>query len=194
MTTTDTDLVDIDDITPDEELVAEMRKARVTTPLTRVLLGLVVVALAFLAGAYMHRWQNPSSGSSTNPQDFLAQLRGAAGDSDGTTGGSLPTGFPGGGGGGGLGGGGGNTIGTVKLVDGTTVYVEDASGNITRITTDAKTDVTLSTDASVDKLKPGTSVIVQGEAGADGEVAATSIAESSGFGGGGFGAPPNAGG
>ena len=190
MTSTDTDLVDIDDITPDEELVAEMRKARVTTPVTRVLLGLVVVALAFLAGAYMHRWQNPSSGSSTNPQDFLAQLRGAAGDGDAAPGAdNLPTGFPGGGG--------GNTIGTVKLVDGTTVYVEDTSGNITRITTDAKTDVTISADSSVDKLKPGTSVIVQGEAGADGEVAATSISESSGFGGGGFtppGATPNAGG
>ncbi|MDQ1466363.1 MAG: hypothetical protein QOH10_778, partial [Actinomycetota bacterium] len=36
-------LVDIDDITPDENLVADVRRTRITTPLTRALLALVVV-------------------------------------------------------------------------------------------------------------------------------------------------------
>ena len=56
-------LVDIDSITPDEELLAEVRKTRITTPFTRVLLVLIVLSVGFLAGALVDRWQRPASSS-----------------------------------------------------------------------------------------------------------------------------------
>ena len=46
-----TELVDLDDITPDESLLADVRRTRITTPVTRVLLALVVLGVAFLGGA-----------------------------------------------------------------------------------------------------------------------------------------------
>ena len=82
----------------------------------------------------------------------------------------------------------------MKLVDGKNVYVQDFSGNVVKVTTNAATDVNLTTKGTVSQLKPGTSVIVQGTASSDGTTtAATSISQSAGlgngspFGGGGAG-------
>ena len=167
-------LVDLDDITPDESLLAEVRKTRVTTPFTRVLLGLMVLSVGFLGGALVDRWQRPSSGASSNLQSLAAQFRNRGGA--GASGASGASGA-----------GSGTTIGTVKLVDGTNVYVQDAQGNVIKVTTNGNTQVTVSKTGTVSQLEPGSAVTVQGKQSSDGtSMAATSISPSSGFGRGGF--------
>jgi hypothetical protein len=186
-----TPLVDIDEITPDESLLAEVRKTRITTPATRVLLVLIVLSAGFLGGALVDRWQRPASSSASNVQSLISQFRrarGGTGGSDtsttGANGASDANGASGGGGAALFGGLGGATVGTVKLVDGKNVYVQDASGNVIKVTTDPSTQVTISKTGTVGQLAPGSTVIVQGKASSDGSsMAATSISPSGGFGG-----------
>jgi len=197
----DPPLADLDDLRPDESLLAEVHRRRVVSPATRVLLALVVVAGAFLAGALVDRWQRPASASSS-ASSLLAQFRAARGGrgASGATGASGASGASGAGFaglfGGGGGAGGGATVGTVKLVDGRNVYVQDAAGDVIKVTTTPATQVTVSKQASVSQLAPGTTVIVRGTTNGDGtQLAASSISPSSGFGrfggggggGGGFG-------
>jgi hypothetical protein len=175
-------LVDIDEIVPDEDLLTEMRRTRVTTPVTRVLLALVVIAGTFLLGAVVARSQyKPSSASGA--ESLIAQIRAATGGATGASGASGATG--GSGAPAGLfGGAGGGTFGTVKLVDGANVYVEDMQGNVIKITTKPTTTVSVTKDGTVSDLAPGSTVIVQGKQSADGaSVAATSISQSAGLGG-----------
>jgi uncharacterized membrane protein YgcG len=172
-------LVDVDSITPDQTLLADVQRTRITTPLTRVLLTLVVLSAVFLAGALVERTQHKSSSSASGIGALAAQLRNRFGG-QGASGATGATGALGG-----FGGGNGTTIGTVKLVDGKNVYVQDFSGNVVKVTTNASTAVNLTTKSTVSKLKPGTSVIVQGTASSDGtSTAATSISQSTGFGNG----------
>jgi hypothetical protein len=186
-------LVDIDSITPDEELLAEVRKTRITTPFTRVLLVLLVLSVGFLAGALVDRWQRPASSSATSAQSLLAQFRSRrnGGGGTGATGSTGATGASGASGSSATTGFGsaasGATIGTVKLVDGKNVYVEDVQGDVVKVTTNADTTVTISKPGKVSQLEPGSTVIVQGKVSSDGSsMAATSISPSTGFGGGGF--------
>jgi hypothetical protein len=164
-------LANVDEITPDDNLLADVHRTRLTTPVTRVLLVLVVIGGAFLAGAVVERTQHKTTSASSGVAALAAQFRNRLG---------------GGTGGAGLGGGGtgGTTFGTVKLVDGNNVYVQDASGNVVKFTTNGSTTVNLSTTGTVKQLKPGTTVIVQGSASNDGTSTATSISQNSGSGGG----------
>ena len=179
-------LVDIDAIEPDASLLADLRKTRLTTPVTRVLLVLIVLSVGFLGGALVDRWQRPSS-SSSNLASVISQFRNGRGAAAGGSG------APGGGGAAALvgGGAGGATVGTVKLVDGTNVYVQDTAGDDIKVTTSPATKVTVSKPGKGGDLAPGSTVIVQGQASSDGtSIAATTITPSiagRGFGGGGFG-------
>jgi hypothetical protein len=159
--------------------------------LTRVLLVLIVLSVGFLGGALVDRWQRPSSSSATSAQSLINAFRR---NRNGASGGSGGSGAAGAGGGfaalfGGGGAGGGATVGTVKLVDGKNVYVQDAAGDVIKVTTSPSTQVTVSKPGSVSQLAPGTAVIVQGTTSSDGTtMSATSISPSSGlgrFGGGG---------
>jgi hypothetical protein len=67
------------------------------------------------------------------------------------------------------------TTGTVKLVDGDTVYVQTANGDVVTVQTDARTTVVTATAGRLSDVKAGESVTVQGTAGADGTVTATSV-------------------
>lgn len=192
MTTIDPDqavppLVDLDEISPDESLLADVRKTRITTPFTRVLLVLAVLGAGFLGGALIDRWQRPSSSSATNVQSLISQFRRGGAGGAGASGASGASGA--GGGAAQAFGGAGTTIGTVKLVDGKNVYVQDAQGNVVKVTTGPSTTVTISKPGKVSQLAPGSTVIVQGKASSDGtSMAATSISPITGFGGGrGFG-------
>lgn len=182
-TTSDIPLVDLDQITPDQSLLADVRKTRITTPVTRALLALVVIGGAVLGGAVLERSQHKTS-SSSNAQSLISQIRAAVGG--GASGASGASGA--GGGAAALFGGGGNggaTIGTVKLVDGSNVYVQDIQGNTIKVTTSPSTKVTISKTGTVNQLTPGSSVIVQGKQNASGtSMSATSISPSTGFGGG----------
>jgi len=67
------------------------------------------------------------------------------------------------------------TTGTVKLVDGDTIYLQTADGNVVTVKTDGKTTVSTAKKGKVSDVKAGESVTVQGATGADGTVTATSV-------------------
>ncbi|MHA6761672.1 hypothetical protein [Streptacidiphilus sp. PAMC 29251] len=184
-----------DELTP-EEILAEPPDARdiaaeLAAPprrklpwLTLALCGGVVAALAFAGGALVEK--NNLKSSSSNPAAAFAGFnRGGA-----TAGGAAGRTGAAGGGTGAAGGaaGGGATTGTVKLVDGTTVYLTDSSGNVVKVTTGKSTKVSVTKDGKLADLQPGQSVTVRGSTDSSGDLAATTVTEgASPFGAGGFG-------
>lgn len=77
-------------------------------------------------------------------------------------------------------------------MDGSTVYLTDANGNIVKVTTDGSTKVSVSQDGKVGDLQPGQSVTVVGTPDGSGGYSASQLTEggaaaAGGFGGGGFG-------
>jgi hypothetical protein len=70
------------------------------------------------------------------------------------------------------------TTGKVKLVDGTTVYVETSSGDVVTVRTNGQTTVESSSPSSLKDLAAGDSVIVQGQSSGDGQVTATTVTET----------------
>jgi Domain of unknown function (DUF5666) len=144
-----------DDLT--EQLAARAPR-RLANRTTVVLGGLVLLIGGFVAGAQVEK--------------NFGHLPAAAA----TT--TFPTAFPSGfrGGGGGAGGGGNATTGTVKLVDGTTVYVTLANGDVVTVKTDANT--TISQPGTLKDLPVGATVTVTGQTGTDGTVTATRIAKT----------------
>jgi hypothetical protein len=67
------------------------------------------------------------------------------------------------------------TTGTVKLVDGATIYVQTSDGNVVTVNTNGKTTVSAASKSALSSIKAGQTVTVQGAAGADGAVTATSV-------------------
>jgi hypothetical protein len=86
----------------------------------------------------------------------------------------------------------------VKAIDGTTLYVTDLQGNTVKVTTGPGSHVRVTSDATLEKVRPGDYVTVQGTKTASG-YRATSITDSGSespfagaFGGGGFSTPSGA--
>lgn len=197
------------------ELAAPPRRA--LPWLTMGLSACIVAAAAFAGGALVEKNHLRSTPGGTGRASAFAGAGGAArtggaggfggfgggsrtGAATGTgTGTGAGTGaVPGAGAGGASGGTGGSgvTIGTVKLVDGNTLYVTDSSGNIVKVTTGASTKVTEAKTGKVGDLQPGQSVTVRGSQNSGGDIAATTVTEGAatggfagfgGFGGGGAG-------
>ncbi|MBG0562516.1 DUF5666 domain-containing protein [Actinoplanes aureus] len=67
------------------------------------------------------------------------------------------------------------TAGKVKLVDGTTLYLETASGTTVTVRTSDTTTVKVAQPAALSSLTAGQQVTVQGSADAEGVVTATSV-------------------
>ncbi|MEA3020795.1 MAG: hypothetical protein QOI47_2319 [Actinomycetota bacterium] len=159
----------------DDEFRRSLQRTRLVSPLTKVLAVALVAATAFSAGA----WVGHRHSSTTGVRANLAAAR---------TGANLAGAGPAAG---------GAIVGTVKLVDGSNVYIEDQSGTVTKVTTDASTTVRVSKPGTVSDLKPSDTVVVQGSTGKDGTVAASSISTGGGrggFGGGGGGGGARSGG
>jgi hypothetical protein len=164
----------------DDGLAEELAKAapRKWWNKTTIVLG----ALALLVGGFVgglqaqKQWGTSSSGSGN---------RAAAGFPGAGAGRYGAYGFPGGGNFGGNGTGqqgaapttaaAAGTTGTVKLVDGATIYVQTPDGNVVTVKTDGRTTVSTATKSKVSDVKAGQSVTVQGTTGADGTVTATSV-------------------
>jgi hypothetical protein len=200
------------------ELLAELEgsapagpRPRVTNTATYVLLTLVVLLATFSAGAWVGRNRAPSTSRATSaatagPGGATAAAGSpAAGGFSGPGGGrgaaaaaaggvSGATGAPGGGAAAGGGFAGGNlTTGTVKLVDGPNVYLATATGTVVKVTTNAQSQVTVTKQGSLTDLAVGETLVVQGEAAADGTVVATSIrSANAGAGAGALGGRGNA--
>ncbi len=148
--------------------------------LTLLLAAGVVATGAFAGGALVEKHHLQGSPTAGRGFSFPTAGGGRAGGFGGF--GSGAGGATGGSGGSGV------TVGTVKLVDGDTIYLTDAQGDTVKVTTGGSTKVTESKTGKVSDLKPGQSVTVLGTKGSDGDVAATTVTQGGGFGGfGGFG-------
>jgi hypothetical protein len=168
------------------ELAAPPRRK---LPWLTLLLGAAVIAAGSFAGGALVE-KNNNSGSSSAASAFAKLRAGATGGTGGFsrtgtgtggTGTGTGTGAAAGGGFGGFGGGsaagGGATTGTVKLVDGSTIYVTNSSGNIVKVTTGSSTTVSIAKSGSVSQLQPGQTVTVRGTTDSSGDVAATTVTE-----------------
>jgi hypothetical protein len=151
----------------DGDLNAQMRRAaKPVSRATLVLGGLVVLAVAFGGGA----WTHAAFGSSSSPAPSRPSGdQGGTGQQAGAGQGQQGGGFRGAGGRG--------TTGTVDHVDGTTVYVKTAQGADVKVSTSDSTTVGLTQRGKLADLKPGSTVVVQGQAGDDGTVAAQAITQ-----------------
>jgi hypothetical protein len=188
----DDDLVGDLDGSPDDEGIEAVlgfelpppverpRRSRVNIA-TSVLAALTLAAGTFYAGVRVEKSHATSSTNGNLAAAFgrFAAARGAGAANTRATG----TGA----GAAGAGAGAGVTVGQVKLVDGKNVYVTDAAGGITKVVVGATATVTVSKAGKVADVKPGDTVIVRGQAGADGTVAATSLSDSGAGGAAGFG-------
>jgi hypothetical protein len=168
--------VDLDGDPFADDLSAQLAERAPRRVVTRVTVGLGILALlaaGFVGGAQVQKhWGKTSTqAQSGNPFANLA-------------GGGFPqvgaSGFPGAGTGQQTGGGttqtgDGATTGTVKLIDGKTIYIETADGRTVTVSTGSKTSVAIPAKGSLKDLKTGSTVTVDGKAGTDGAVNATKI-------------------
>jgi hypothetical protein len=158
------------------DLEKEMRAvAQPFTKLTIALGVIVVVALAFGAGAWTHAALGGASTSSATATGGAGGRAGGAGGRAGGTGTGTGTGGAPGGTGGRGGAAGRGTIGTVDRIDGTTVYIKTFQGTDVAVSTTDSTRVATSQPGQLSDLKAGTSVTVTGATGSDGSVTAQSI-------------------
>jgi hypothetical protein len=158
------------------------RRPRARLPsMTLVLAAIVVASAGFLGGALVGKHYG-SSGSGNLAAEF-SRFAGAGAAASASPGASARSGFSGAGS---PFGGGNATIGTIKLIDNGTVYVQTTAGDVVQVTTSAGTKVTVSSTVPVKDLQPGETVIVEGSKNSSGAIAATSISQTSlgaGFGG-----------
>jgi hypothetical protein len=156
-------------------------RERVTSNFTFVLLGLFALLGSFTLGAWFQREHGPATSTATAAGAALPGAASGATLPGAASGATIPSGSRGAGqgaaglGAGGQFAGGGGTVGTVKLVDGTNVYITDANGNLVKVTTQPGLVVTVNKDGTVADLAAGETVVVTGTAGADGSIAATAI-------------------
>ncbi|HEV8555223.1 MAG TPA: hypothetical protein VGR06_02345 [Actinophytocola sp.] len=71
----------------------------------------------------------------------------------------------------------GGTAGTIDHVDGTDVYVKTQNGSVVKVSTSDTTQIRISQPGKLADLKPGETVIVQGNTGTDGTVIANAITQ-----------------
>ncbi|MFC4535205.1 hypothetical protein [Sphaerisporangium dianthi] len=181
----------------DAELAARPERRR-TSKLTMVLAGAVLLVAGVVVGIQLQKFW----GVANTRQAALQGLLAGAGDGQRAGGGRFgPPGAgqgqgqgPGQGQGQGRGAGQGGafanvTVGTIKLVDGGKIYLETAGGGIVTVRTSGDTKVQVSKEGKVKDLKPGSTIVVQGQRGSDGSVTATSVNQGGGAGGFGGGRP-----
>jgi hypothetical protein len=162
---------------------------RYHTRATVVLAALVLLAGGFLAGAQVQKHFGTAAGGSgrTANGSNLAGAGGAGFGGGGFAGRQGGTGRGGAGatgagapiGGAPVGGAAANTTtGTVKLVDGTTVYIQTPDGNVVTVKTNGSTSVQVAQNGALSDLTPGAQVTVEGSAGSDGTVTATKVTKA----------------
>jgi hypothetical protein len=174
----------------DDEPAFRPRPRRRAHLLTFVLAGALLVGAGFYGGVLLQKHEDHGSTSASAALSGRAARFAAGGGATGASGasgtsGATGTGGAGGGGGrfGGFGGGGfgggaggGSAVaGTVKLVDGTNVYVTDTNGNVVKVTTNGSSQLTKTDPASTKDVAPGDVVTVRGTQNSDGSYAATSV-------------------
>lgn len=166
----DADLLEVSPFAGDLDTALAARPPRSVKPSLTVYLGAAVLLVAgFVAGIQADKQWGSGSSSSGAPAGLpsgFARRAGAGGFGGGGTGGAQAQGP-----------GGGATVGTVKLVDGTTVYVDTGAGGIVAVRTDGSTKISVTKSGSLKDMSPGSTVVVQGAAGSDGSITARTILE-----------------
>ncbi|MEU4224014.1 hypothetical protein AB0F17_06950 [Nonomuraea sp. NPDC026600] len=156
------------------ELAVQPRK-----PLSKVTLGLIA-GVVLVAGVVIGIQVQKALGS---PATAAAGQQGGARQGMAGGYGQQPDGrgqMPGGYGQRMGGAGGGGTVGTVEKVEGGKVYVKTMDGTTVTVTTTDATTVQVTKPGKLADLATGTNVVVRGEKGGDGSVAATSISQGGG--------------
>jgi hypothetical protein len=140
---------------------------------TAVLLSLVILAAGFWGGALAEKHHGSPTSSSSALSALASRLAAARGGS------GTATGAGAGGGGGGFAGAGGGatpaTAGIVTGVQGTVLYVTNASGDLVKVEVGPSTSVTRTAKSSLTGLQTGDTVVVQGTTGSGGTVTAMSV-------------------
>jgi hypothetical protein len=167
--------------TDDLEAALAVRPGRARLPrLTMMLAAAVLIGGGFLGGVQVGK-HSASASTGGLPAGLaggsLPAFARPGPSSGGSPGGS---GTPAGGSSAAAGGFGGasGTFGTVKLVDGSTIYLQSVSGGIIRVTTSPSTKIQITATGQAKDLRPGQTVIVQGKKHGSGLVAATSVTQS----------------
>jgi len=166
----------------DDEPEFTPRPRRRAHALTFILGGALLIAAGFYGGVLLQKHEDHGSTAATTT---AARTRALAGATGGTATGGAGTGtggrggFAGFGAGGAGGAGGGAVTGTVKLVDGSNVYVTDTSGNVVKVLTGASSTLTKTDPATTKDIAPGNTVIVRGTQNSDGSYTATTLIISS---------------
>jgi hypothetical protein len=173
---------------PASDLLPPQRRKGV--PRITAILGIgLLAAAAFLGGIEAQKqWGGTStSGRGAFAGRFANATGGTGAANDGTaTGTNGATGAPGAGGGFFGRRGGGFTVGTVKMVQGSTLYVTTTDGNTVKVSVPTSTTITKSVTEKVSGIKVGDTVTAIG-ATSNGIVKATSVrVGDTGFPGGGF--------
>jgi hypothetical protein len=152
-----------------DDLAAELEKRAprgVPGRTTLVLAGAVLVVAGFLGGVLVQK--NYGTGAADNGGAAALGNAIAARQSGGNA-------FPGGTGGGGGTGARNATTGTVKLVDGTTLYITTVDGETVTVKTSGTTTVRTEQTTALADVPVGATVSIQGTTGTDGVVAATQV-------------------
>jgi hypothetical protein len=172
---------DFDDVLPVRP------RASYLTPLTALLMALILGGVGFYVGIRVEKSKSSSStgGTSAFTRAFSAGTAGATGSTGkGKTGSGSGTGATGAGSfasrfaAGGLGGAAGGTVGSVSSVSGNTIYVNETSGNTVKVKLSSATKISKSESVSRKKVYPGDALVVDGSASSNGTVHATSVTDS----------------
>lgn len=158
---------------------------RYVTRTTIALGSVALLVVGFLVGAQIQKRYGTSSGAggaASGARSFArsgAMPSGMAFPGGGLPGGSGASAAPGvgreGAASGLTGGGSGATTGTVKLVDGTTVYLQTSDGQTVTVHTSSSTTVQAATKAALSDLAAGAQVSVEGTPDGSGVITANKI-------------------
>jgi hypothetical protein len=139
-----------------------------------VLMLILFAACGFVGGVLVQKGQQ-SGGASVAGSSFAGRFGGVGAGATGVSGtsGGAAARFRGL-----FGGGGGATIGTVSSIDGKTLYVTETSGNTVAVLTTSTSKITKSESVHAGSIHPGDSVVVEGIAGSEGTITASSVSDS----------------
>lgn len=155
-----------------EELAAAAPRRR-WNRITLVLAAVLLLAGGFLAGAHIQREYGPAdTGSSASRAGPFAGGNGPAGQFPGSRGSADQGASPGPTA---TGAGAADTTGTVKLVNGRTIYLQTEDGTVLTVRTDDSTSVRLDRATALTAVKAGDTVTVRGARDGEGVVTATTV-------------------
>jgi Domain of unknown function (DUF5666) len=171
-----------------DDALPQRPRARYLTPLTALLMALILGGVGFYVGIRVEKSKASTSGGGSAFARAFSGAGGAGGTGAGGAGstssatgaaGSRASSFASRFGAGGFAGGGGNaTIGSISSIKGNTIYVTETSGNTVKVKVSGATKISKSETVKPKKLYPGDQVVIAGAKGSSGTISATSVTDS----------------